>query len=850
MARFDEVPLMPGATVTVQLPLSAGIEPVPDRSLFKQLAGIGFKIDASNVAWSGSIEIDNLRTESLSLPTPADLDAFPVGTYGGFIDPDGGIENPTENGFLTFAADTTVQGHALRWPMLNADGSDFIVGTAYFGDTNSAGASAAPIFHDWTTLEAQQTSDAASTSVLMSRAFPAARYTSNTNLFIWQTGASTSTPMPRLAVVLDGQITVVHLDETPALSLSAMSEPWVLLWAGSASGWTFDVPTLITFQHRPSSATQSSGGVEFAFPDQMGSVQVMPLYGLARQSNSATATWDTNLSGDAIVQARKFVSILAAFPTAATETYAVDEASGTVTITDSDSHQPIVDDWGTTPTPVAAVPPAVYHAGLNGYPVTYPDGAPLQSEVATWFGPYAYELGDSVRYTLPLAFALSRSPIALRVLNSDATSPVRTQLEQILLQEVPTDPGTYWLGNDEADADFACDGWAAFDPAGTARTTAGSIGPRMAENTFLSRSIAVFTDPVTNQQYLAPTSYPESDLPFDKEWNSGRQLAALARCAEAVDLDIARGAWLKILATYRYHRIYFDWATGSVLSSTLGLTELADGMHFAWDGMLGVGRLARKLGDEQTWNDVAYRTARQQAALYNAWYQGQWVQSIDYGIGHITNAKLPASQVETRGAIDGYVEAYGCSTLEFQSFWETTNYLYFDVPAQLSFYRDYGLEDRVHTLEYEIMPAAHPDWTNGNVMDPVDQRYYGSNYTSAHLVARALLFNDDPTALFALYNSAQGTQAASQWYTMYFHGLAGPTLLSIERAQAPLVEAPLAAARIASSTYDAQENQVAIDFQALTSGPLNFRTRTPGGSFVNHSVSTLAGHRYVLTMTP
>jgi hypothetical protein len=317
-----------------------------------------------------------------------------------------------------------------------------------------------------------------------------------------------------------------------------------------------------------------------------------------------------------------------------------------------------------------------------------------------------------------------------------------------------------------------------------------------------------------------------------------------------VDLDIARGAWPKILATYRYHRIFTDWATGSVLSSTEGFTQLADGMHFAWDGMLGVGRLARKLGDTATWNDAAYRTARQQLALFDAWFQASWTQQIDYGIGHITNAYLPASEVETRGAIDGWVEDFGCATLEFKSFWETTNYLYFDVPAQLSLYRDYGLESRVKTLEYQIMPSFHPSWTNGNVLEPVDQMYYGSNYTEAHLVARALLFNDDPATLFAYYNSAKGTQVASQWYTPYFHGIAGPTLLSIERGAAPLVEAPVSQIHLVASSWDAKAGKVSVDFQSLVTGTVTFRTRKASGTFKTHSVSVKAGTRYPISFTP
>lgn len=842
----DETALTPGATTTVRLPLSAGILPVPPRALYKQLQGLGLKIDGVNVAWSGTLALDNVRVEGLQA---GDAAVTPVGTFGGFVSPaDGSVNVPQRNGFLTFSADSSVQGHALRWAMLGPNSTDFVPGMAYFGNALPSASAPQLVFHDWVTLEARQSLLLGGTaSVLMSRAFPAVRYTSDAHALLWQTGLAGRAPMQRLAFVKNGAIEIHHFDSEGSIDLSGMSEPWIVLWANTAAGWDFDVPTLLTFQHRPQSAQSNGAGVTFAMGGALGSAQAMPLYGLRRWDTNG---WDDGLPGDVIVMARYWLQALAAFPVGMSETYAIDEKAGTVAITDSYSYADLADDWGTQPLHTAAFPPAVAHAADNGYPVAYPQGAPIESEIETWFGWYAYAEGDSATYTLPLANALTREPIALRVNNSAATAPIRAELERVLDQDVPAAPGDYWLGNDEGDADFMCDGWATFLPGSAERAKAQSLGPQMAENTFLSRSVATLKEPVTGQTYLSPSSYPDYVYPWDKEWNSGRQLASLARCAEQVDLDIARGAWPKVLATYRYHRIFFDWATGSVTSSTLGLTELADGMHFAWDGMLGVGRLARKLGDEATWRDAAYRTAREQAALYDAWFQAQWTKDIDYGIGHITNAKLPAAEVETRGAIDGWVEDFGLATLEFKSFWQTTNFLYFDVPAQLSLYRDFGLEQRVRALEYDIMPQFHPGWTDGNAMDPVDQRYYGSNYTSAHLVARALLFNDDPAQLFSLWSSAKGTQAASQWYSQFFHGLAGPTLLSIERGGAPLVEAPVAQVRIVAASWDAKAGKVSVDFQPLLTGSVAFRTRAAGGAFHTHALTVKAGVRKTASFAP
>ncbi|HEY3447582.1 MAG TPA: hypothetical protein VGK67_14605 [Myxococcales bacterium] len=850
-AQETATPLEPGATTTVTLQLSAGIDPVPSRDGYADLRGVGLKIEGSAVTFSGAISIDRVRTSGLAPPSPADTGARPVGTFGGFVRASG-TEVPARNGFLTYGADSTVQGHALRWAKLGPSGGDFVVGRAYFGVTLPSPSSPSLVFHDWSLLEARQEVLATGTATaLMSRAFPAVRYSSPQTRFSWATAEGGRAPLSRMAVVENGKITVHALDSSSnAIPLSAMSEPWILLW-GAGAGWSFEVPMLLTFEKRPVSATPSGTGLDFDFgASTVGRVNVMPLGGVRRRALGDTASWDQGLPGEVIVQSRAWVPILAAFPTSLAETYSLDEAAGTVTVEDRFSYETYQDPWGTVPTPIATIPPVVLYAGSRGYPVSYPDGSPTRTEAATWYGPFAHQPGPVSRFTLPLPGSLTHLPIALRVEGEPAAAAVRNEMERLLRDDVPDGPGTYWLNNDLADAQFLCDAWATLLPESPERRKARDVGTRLVENTFLARNLSDSLEPVTGQRYSSPLGHSFEYEPFDREWFGGRQLAALARCSEAIDLDVARGAWPKVLALYRYDRIFMDWATGSVLSSCMGFTQLADGMHFAWDGMLGVARLARKLGDEETFRDAAYRSARQQLALHDAWLHAEWVRDIDYGVGHVGDAKIPADQVETRGAIDGWVEDFGAATLEFRSFWQTTNFLYFDLPAQLSLYRHSGLEARVRTLEYEIMPALHPAWTDGNVLDPVDGRYYGSNYTAAHLAARALLFHDDPQALFGVYQGVEGTAVASEWYTMRWHGIAGPTLLALERGHAPVVEAPVGAVRVAWAQWDAASGAVAVDFQALRDGAAVFRTRAPGGEFIDHPVEVRAGQRSQVTLVP
>ncbi len=817
------ITLAPGNTTTVTLPLAAALSPTPARATLGEVQGAGILFWGSSVTWNGTAAIDNLRLVALQGPSDDDANARSVGTFGGFVASGTPLNIPSRNGYIDYVADAALSHHAWRWPMLGANSADLVLGAAEFPDAPGLGGTWN--FIDWVTASATGSANGCNVSALLSRAFPAIRYRSSCSQFSWVTETDRVAPT-RAAFVVNGQVVVRSLNGTN--SLSGMSEPWLLLWADQSAGWAFQAPVLLTFENRPSSMAASTQSLVFNFSGAAGAVNVLALRGLRRLPSDATASWDSALPGDVIVEARGWVQKLAAFPNGMSESASVDEINSVVTISDNYSYENISDSWGTVATPIAPLPPVVYRAGNAGYAVSYPS-APIESQVATFFGSFVYAEGAQASYTIPLPDGLNYMPVTLSVQNDADATAIHDAWTNIVTTEEPTAPGTYWLANDMSDAKFMCDALPTLVPSDPAAQIASAAGPLLIENTFLPAYMTEFTEPVTGQRFLGPNTYPEANLPFDKEWNIGDQLGALASCAENASPDIARGMWPRLLEAYRYNRIFFDWATGSVTSSCLGLTELSDGMNFAFQGMLGVGRLAKVMGDDATYRDVAYRAARQEVALYGGWQQAAWAQDVDYGIGHITNAKLPASSIETRFAIDGYVEEFGAATLELNSFWETTNWLYVDNAAELSIYRHTNLLSRVQTLEETVMPAMHPSWDDGNVMDPVDQRYYGSNYTAAHLITRALLFHDDAGTLFANYNAPQGSQASQQWYTMFWHGLAGATLLGLERAQAPVVEVPRAEAQLVATSYDSQKKQLSVTLKPWAPiNSVNLRVQWPG----------------------
>jgi hypothetical protein len=771
----------------------------------------------------------NLMARSCGGPTTDCPTIKPVGTFGGFIR-DGKSDIPTINGFLAFYADSNILAHQLRWPKLGQNNDDFVIATIRFPG-NPVG-TPTQTFIDWTTLQVEAQTKASGIKTVrawLSRASPAVRYNSQTSAVTIDTSAPERSPMARLLFHDGNGVKLLALNDGQEIDLSKMNEPWLLLAAGPSSGWSFDAPLLVTFQHRPVSASAGPSGLTLHFDRAMERLTIVPFYGLVRPSTATTTAWDKAIPTEVITQCQALSPILAAFPIATRETYQLDEANGTVVISDSFTFDSANDDWGTQATPVAPIPPIVYQAYRHDYPVTFPSSSPTELGIATWYGPYAGVQGQELTYTLPLPAALTRLPIALNVQNDPTAAAVRSE-QETLASNINSVPGTNYLDNDDRIASFFAAAWATYDSE-SLRNKAATVATSFITNHLQEENQQTLTEPVTQQTYRNSAKYWASTEPFDKEWYNGRQLAAIGLVAENIDLTVARDNWPGIVGLYHYDQIFFDWAMGSVTSSVYGFNALADGIHFAWEGMLSVARLARALGDDCIFPDAAYRSARQQTALYAAWFHAAWVRDIDYGVGHVSDTWIAADEVETRGAIDGFVEAFGAATLEFKSFWQTSNFLFYDIGPQLSFYRDYGLEGRIQTLEYELMPSFHPAWFDGNAYDPVDGRYYASAYTAAHIFTRATLFHDDPASLFAIYTNSAGTASASQWYTMRWEGISGPLLLAIERAKAPVVEVPIALLKVQNAHWDAQTNAVHLVVAGRQAGAGTIRTRQPHQSW-------------------
>ena len=410
----------------------------------------------------------------------------------------------------------------------------------------------------------------------------------------------------------------------------------------------------------------------------------------------------------------------------------------------------------------------------------------VQRNVPTLLGPFQFVPGCDYTYSLPLAVASHEVPIPPRS-RAAWGQPIREEIDRLI--DAMGDPTPDYVDNNLRVVAFLADAFPELDAARQARAKTFAEGALNGALTTLYQTTEPFTGQVwwtlgkTWRSHFADTDPPwgKDQERFDSEFYNGQALSAL-EASSRIEAGLAERHFDQAKQLYLYDQIFFDWATGSVLTQATGDTAAIDGIGFAFEGMQAMARLARRMGDDALCTDALYRAARQQAALHATWQQAAWVQRWNYAVGHVSGGRLAATDVNVAGPIDSFVEEYGAAALQFESFWQCTCFLFYANRPQVLFFQRYGLVERIRAIEYTIMPTAHPSWTDGNAIDPHaenGQDHYGASWTAAHLMVRARLFGDDPTTLFGFYEASKKTAAASTWYTMLVCKVAGPLMLAL-----------------------------------------------------------------------
>jgi len=146
-----------------------------------------------------------------------------------------------------------------------------------------------------------------------------------------------------------------------------MAANWVLAWFSGARGWEeFDVPFLFVLEKRPSRVKTSDGALRFDFPEGAGTMQGMPLYGVTLQTPETTADWHGVLPANVTDRCRFWSRALVAAPVEVVRTAMIDYDADHVVIRDRFQHLGIHDDWGTETVKLSFLSPALVLAESAG----------------------------------------------------------------------------------------------------------------------------------------------------------------------------------------------------------------------------------------------------------------------------------------------------------------------------------------------------------------------------------------------------------------------------------------------------------------------------------------------------
>jgi hypothetical protein len=752
-----------------------------------------------------------------------DKPARSVGVFGGYLQRQVHsyrLSDPVVNGGCTFATDAgklsePLPKHVLFWDCFGPDG-----GGHNLGAMRPAGEATGLLrtdLLDWSciryTRDFRQHGDTIPFEVYLSRACPGVLYRTELCELSWEDPKENGVGW--LSFESDGGCSsgaIVHRPCTRQLeansSLSAPDAPWLLLWHTGGGARAFDVPILIVLERKPSAIriTRAAGaGLDLSseFPQGAGAVAVMPLFGIRQVPYAETGEWAEKGLPDAVVeQCRLWSARLEAFPVGVEETGEVDEAAGTVTIRNRVRYLELRSEWNTRPEPFMMLPPAAALARKNGYTVSVKEEL-LDGQCNTFYGPAFIARGDSIEYTLPLPRGVTHVLLPSRIMNEAAADSVLKELAAQIREEIPEDAAKARLtGNVSGNlikVRYFAPAYLQIDP--DPRRT--EYCREVAESALEDRSLKVEKEPLTGQYYLMDDGFWAKDDSFDKEWEIGYMLQGFWNYAYYCnDAEFLRAHWDRIRGLYRYYGIVFDWATGSTFTMAEGGGANSDGSRIAGEGMLAMARMARMAGDETTWNDACLRSSKQMMSLYATWFAPQWAAGHDYVT--VQSRRIRPDKAELRFAPDiSWCETHTCNVSHPEEFFQTTHAFYLYNLSNLMFLHDTGLDElRMRSWIYEVVPALHPAWFDGNVMCVADKWYYGSDYAMAHLVVRALLFHEDIRTLYDYYvRCTKDTRVTSEWYRP---GTSAPAALSaMVTGTAPLVLAPVAVFRVAANTYDA-----------------------------------------------
>lgn len=717
------------------------------------------------------------------------------------------VQDRDFDGLPTFTLRHDAPSNTLVWANF-VDGKDLVLGhSVVAGKVTDKRFT----FMDWTTARLEYTTDLQGkpihNTVFFSRAFPGALYDTESPKWDFEAG---DLAFDRAAYqTTQGKFAVVN----GSTQIGAMGAPWIVVWNHSQSGSEI-VPVLIRFERKPT-ALSFQNGIHATFGRPAKSILVMPLYGVHRPKPQKAGEWDSAIPADAISQAGFWTRVSAAMPIGINESYEAEEATGLVRITDRIQIRDFHDEWGTKPLVVTPVSPVTEIAHENGYPVRWGSKV-VRTPLATLVGPFAYAEGAEFSYEIPIPSARDTMLAPLLVTGDPQREAYRLKAQDLALHHEPkpddTSDGGLGLQLKEYSQAFPL-----LDA--DAQATLRPRLQRAFDASFAPGNMQTVTDPVVGQTYVMCNKIWCAGEAYDREWYAGRQLDMASEYSTWVDPGAVRSHWKAIQGLYAYYRVYNDWAWSGTLSSVFAYALCADGMNFAMEGMLGVARMAKRMGDDELWRDATYRSAKQALCTYGAWFLTEWVKQQDYVTwtdtsydyakksGRYEIHRMAPADAQTGFGLDIFSDTTGVKVFRNGSFWHATAAIYWNNPCLYRLY-DETLYGKIYDWEYRQLPRLHPSWLDKSAIERFSNQPYGSNFVIAHLDARANLFGDSPDALAPLMDKLQPDIAFLYWLR---------AAIDLEQAGAPQVWVPEAQAKIESVGWDAKGRTLSVSLTPLAS---------------------------------
>jgi len=144
-------------------------------------------------------------------------------------------------------------------------------------------------------------------------------------------------------------------DNNTTIQGSSINESWLLVWDDTDEHrW---LPMVISLQNRPSQVAVTPNGITILYSGSADYLGITPLYGMSAPLSSEASTWFDGIPLQTINRIRLLNSAARYFPKDCSESRSINASSGDAYITYDYQYIHFSDDWGTSGSRMAYLPP-------------------------------------------------------------------------------------------------------------------------------------------------------------------------------------------------------------------------------------------------------------------------------------------------------------------------------------------------------------------------------------------------------------------------------------------------------------------------------------------------------------